>query len=156
MGLYSGFSLTESWLWMRDHTGQRALKQNRGIQTQRQLDEWERELPPCLTDPTHPSFIENQIPHHQHHDCDINSQGSQRGLWVSVSVPRHCKRKPGSVLYTGSGWTYNDSSAITVWQYPAGSLGWSGENLWSQSAAKTPTHINRVCGKCATTMSQVM
>lgn len=80
-----GFGLI--WLWMWDHTGQGALKQNKWIQTRGQPDEWERELSPCLTDPPHPFFIENRIPHHQHHDCNSNSQASGWGLRVTLSVP---------------------------------------------------------------------
>lgn len=51
-----GFGPTQAWLWTRDHTGPRALKQNKWIQTLRQLAEWEAELALCLTDPPRPFF----------------------------------------------------------------------------------------------------
>lgn len=61
---------------------------------QRRLDEWETELPPCLTERPHPSFIENQIPHHQHHDRNINSQASQgafRSLYLFSATTKESR-----------------------------------------------------------------
>lgn len=145
-----------AWLWTRDHTAPRALKQNKWIQTQRRLDEWETELPPCLTERPHPSFIENQIPHTQNHDRDINSQASRGGRSLYLFC-RHYKRKQALFCIHELGEPTMTAVPLQVWQYSAGSLGWSGQGLWSQSTAKTPTTFNKACGKHATTVtSQVI
>ena len=129
------------WLWTRDHTGQRALKHNEWLQIQRQLDKREIELPPCLAEPPHPFFIENQIPHHQRHDFDSNSQASD---WAcgSLSVLSPAKESQFLFCIYVVGEPTTTAVPLLVWQYPAGSLGWSGRGLWSQGAAKTPANFN--------------
>lgn len=78
-----------------DHTGPRALTQDKRTQTERQLDERGTEQPPCLADLPHPSFIESQIPHQQHHDRDINSQASRRARGSLYLFSAATKEKPG-------------------------------------------------------------
>lgn len=107
-----------------------------------------RAIPPCLTDLPLQSFIKNQIPHHQHHDCDINSQTSQR---VCRSLYLFCATtKENHALFCihGLGEPTMTVVPLHVWQYPAGSLRWSGQGLWSQRTVKTPTNF-RAYGKCA-------
>lgn len=129
--LFPGFGLTEAWLWTWDNTAQRALKQNKWIQTQRRLDKWETERPPCLTECPHPSFIENQIPHHQHHDRNSNSlasHGACRAQYLFFTTTKEsqvlfCINEVGESTIT--------AVPLQVWQYPAGSLGRPGQSLWS-------------------------
>lgn len=141
------------WSLTQDLTGHRALKQNNWTQTQRQLDEWETGPPSCLTDRPHPPFIENQIPHHQHHDCDINSQAC-RSLYLFSTTTKETQVL--FCIHEAADLHYHDSSASTGLIVSSWVSRVVRSGLWSHSAAKTPKTFNRACGICATTVSQVI
>lgn len=113
-----GFGPTRARLWTRDHTGPRALKQNKWIQTLRQLAEWETELALRLNDPPRPFFYwepdsTSSAPWLSHEFSGLAWRGGEGGLAGHRIYPPPCKKKPVSALYTCGEWAYNDGGAIT-------------------------------------------
>lgn len=146
-GACLGRGRTEAWPWTRDHTGPWALKQNKWTQTPGQLEN--RAGPPPQRSPQ--TFI--ILLRSWFHICR-NSQGSD-----GKELPGHRNSPPtdrpnkSQFLLCIHAVSEPTMTAVwwPIWQYPAGSLGWSGQGLWSQSIAKnyqrTPAGV---CGKRAT------
>lgn len=131
-----GFGPTQAWLWTRDHTGPRALKQNKWIQTLRQLAEWETELALCLTNPPRPFFYwepdsTSSAPWLPHEFSGPQMEERSGALQVTVSIL--CPAKESRFLLCIHAVSEPTMMAVPlqIWQYPAGSLGWSGQGLWS-------------------------
>lgn len=142
ISVWNGIKL-DSW----DHTGEKALKQNKGTQTQRQLDEWETEFH-WSSWRTRFHIISTMTttlilrPLMGSEGLCIYSPPLQKGTWFCFVYWRQVNLQWQQCHYR-------------KWQHPAGSQGWSGQGLWSQTAAKTPTTFIRACGECATTVTQV-
>lgn len=78
--------------------------------------------PASLISP-HPSFMENHVPHHQHHDHDINSQASHRACRSLYLFSTTTKESQVLFCIHEAGETAVTAVPLQVWQYPAGSLG---------------------------------
>lgn len=123
----SGRGESCSGLWTWDHTEPLALKLDKWTQTPGQLDDRARPLhqrPPPHN--TH-SFIRELILNLEEFSA-TNPPATGR---LNKSPFLLCIQALRELTMTAVSWP--------IWQYPAGSLGWSGRGLWSQSVAKKHT-----------------